>query len=105
MTALAAPMAIRRPKRSVVVRAGDARDDDLFARQLLALLAELGVETTYAGRNESAGSIASVAVEAHADTIELCLGRGMGVKLLRDLLRELVELGRRDVSIVVHRMD
>jgi hypothetical protein len=28
-----------------------------------------------------------------------------GVPLLRDLLRQLLEIGRRDVSIVVHRVD
>ena len=104
MSSHAAPMALRRPKRSVVVRAGEARDDDLFVDQLLALLSELGVETTDAGRSECAGSIASVALDSRADAIELCLGRGMGVRLLRDVLRELVRRGRRDVSIVVHRV-
>jgi hypothetical protein len=38
--------------------------------------------------------------------VELCLARsGGGVLVLRELLRELTELGRRDVSIVVHRVE
>jgi hypothetical protein len=42
--------------------------------------------------------------EEDANTLELCLAEGAkGVVLLRGLLGRLAEIGRRDVSIVVHR--
>jgi transcription antitermination factor NusA-like protein len=52
------------------------------------------------------GRIAAVAATQRADAVELCVGSGGGkVPLLRELLRELIRIGRRDVSIVVHRVD
>ena len=61
--------------------------------------------STYFGRQEDALGIATLVVEARADAVELCLGAGAaGVVLLRQLLRRLIEIGRRDVSIVVHRV-
>jgi methylmalonyl-CoA mutase cobalamin-binding subunit len=58
----------------------------------------------YLGRDLSAGHIAASAVEAKADAVELCLAGSGGVGLLRELLRELDRLGRREVGIVVHRV-
>lgn len=84
--------------------AGSPRSD----RRVLAFaesLGELGVETTYLGREESAQRIAAVAADERADSVELCFAPGAGVLLLRELLRELIEIGRREVSIVVHRVE
>jgi len=72
-------------------------------RALAASLNELGVETIYLGREQRADRIATVVVEERADAVELCLAGCGGVSLLRDLLRELINIGRRDVSIVVHK--
>ena len=56
------------------------------------------------GREHDAGRIARVAAAEGADAVEVCLDPGAGgVRLLTQLLRELIELGRRDVSIVIHR--
>jgi methylmalonyl-CoA mutase cobalamin-binding subunit len=87
----------------VVVLTGGARAGDPVARALAESLCALGIETTYLGRQESARQIALAVADLHADAVELCLGGG-GVRLLRDLLRELERIGRRDVSIVVHRV-
>jgi methylmalonyl-CoA mutase cobalamin-binding domain/chain len=99
-------MALRRPRRSVVVVA-DTRDAGDRAAQVLAdSLADIGVESILLGREESAQRIAAVAAAQRADAVELCVGTTAGkVLLLRALLRELIRLGRRDVSIVVHRVD
>jgi len=85
------------------VLAGRAAASDTPAQALLASLTELGVETIYLGKQDSARRIASVVADEQADSVELCLAGSGGVVLLRDLLRELIELGRRDVSIVAHR--
>jgi methylmalonyl-CoA mutase cobalamin-binding domain/chain len=96
-------MATLRPRRSVVVLAGSGRTGDSPARALAASLNELGVETICLGREQRADRIARVVVEERADAVEVCLAGSGGVLLLRDLLRELIDIGRRDVSIVVHK--
>jgi methylmalonyl-CoA mutase cobalamin-binding domain/chain len=99
-------MAVRRPRRAIVVLAACRQTSDRLAHALSASLEEIGVETIYLGRERSAGTIAAAAADERADAVELCLARkGGGVLLLRELLRELAEIGRRDVSIVVHRVD
>lgn len=99
-------MAVRRPRRSLVVLAGGtgASDSDHGARALVASLGAIGIEAVYLGREESAQRIATAVAEENADAVELLLAAG-GVLLLRELLRELIRLGRRDVSIVVHRAE
>lgn len=92
-------------RRSVVVLAGRDRVSERPARALAASLSQLGVATTYLGREDSAQRIAAVVSDQKADAVELCLGGGGGIQLLRDLLRELTDAGRRDASIVVHRID
>ena len=99
-------MALRRPRRSVVVVADSRESGDRAARALAESLADLGVEAIFLGREESARRIAAVAAAQRADAVELCVGAAGGkVLLLRELLRELIRIGRRDVSIVVHRVD
>jgi len=89
-----------------VVLAASAQAGEGRARALAESLGELGVETTYLGREKSVQRIAAVVADQHADAVELCLARrGGGVLFLRGLLRELTEIGRREVSIVVHRVD
>lgn len=39
------------------------------------------------------------------DAVELCVYGRDGVLMVRELMRELDRIGRRDVSIVVRRMD
>jgi methylmalonyl-CoA mutase cobalamin-binding domain/chain len=101
----ASPMAIRRSRRAVVVFAASERASDRPARELAASLEGMGIETSYLGYVQDARRIASVAAEEQADSIEVCLVGGGGVLLLRELLRELTGVGRRDVSIVVHKSD
>jgi methylmalonyl-CoA mutase cobalamin-binding subunit len=99
-------MAQRRPRKSVVVLAGSARTGERAVLALADSLARLGVETTYLGREESVERIAAFAVDEDADAVELCLPwGGVGVLTVCGLLRELMEIGRRDVSIVVHRVE
>jgi methylmalonyl-CoA mutase cobalamin-binding domain/chain len=100
-----ASISVRRPRRAVVVLAGGGGMSDGPARGLLASLGELGVETVYLGREANARRIAAVVVEERADVVELCLAGAGGVLLLRELLRELNQIGRRDVSIVVQRVE
>jgi hypothetical protein len=89
-----------------VVVAGSPRTGESTARALVDSLASLGVQTTSLGREECAHRIAAAVASEHADAVELCLPRdGASVALLRSLLRELTEIGRRDVSIVVHKVD
>jgi methylmalonyl-CoA mutase cobalamin-binding subunit len=99
------PTALRRARRSVVVLAGSGRTSERPARALAESRGRVDVETTYLGREESARRIATVVAEEQADAVEVCVAGGGGVLLLRALLRELTEIGRRDVSIVVHRVE
>ena len=62
-----------------------------------------GIEPIYVGRERSPAQIARTAVAEAADAVELCLGAG-GVLIIRELLRELDRIGRRDISLVLHRM-
>jgi len=94
-----------RRRRSIVVQVGEPRTGDQAARALASSLSGFGIEATYVGRHEDAEPIAAAAVAAQADSVEVCLARGTGVPILRDLLRELIRLGRREVSIVVHPVD
>lgn len=96
-------IALRRPRRSVIVVTGDGTSGELSGRALLNSLRELSIDVVYLGREESASRIAAVAADQEADAVELCLTSGAGVLLLRQLLRALIEIGRRDISIVVHR--
>jgi methylmalonyl-CoA mutase cobalamin-binding domain/chain len=97
-------MGLRCPRRSVVVFAGSPVASDRRARALVRSLAELGLDVKYVGREDDARRIAALVVDEGADAVELCLAAGAsGVQLLRHLLRELIDVGRRDVSIVVHR--
>jgi hypothetical protein len=59
----------------------------------------------FVGCLESPQQIASIVAEQRADAVELYLGAAGGVLLLWQLLRELIAVGRRDVSIVVHRVE
>ena len=96
----------RRRRRSLVVFAGDLRVGRSQATSLIESLARLGIETAYLGHEHDPGRIAAAALEMQVDAIELCLvGSGRGVPLLRQLLRELIDIGRRDVSIVVHKAE
>jgi methylmalonyl-CoA mutase cobalamin-binding domain/chain len=97
------PLTLRR-HTSVVVFAGQARASDRGAIALASALNESGVEILYLGREPSARRIATYAVEARADAVEVCVAGGGAVILLRDLLRELKRLDRHGVSIVVHRV-
>ena len=56
----------------------------------------------YFGRQDGAQEIATIVAAENADSVELYLGGAGGVLLLRQLLRELISIGRRDCSIVVH---
>lgn len=96
------PMPTHRPRKALVaIAGGESSDQDALA--LVDALQALGIETMYLGREESASVLAATAVNVQADAVELCLAGGGSVLLLRELLRELVREGRRDVSIVVHR--
>jgi methylmalonyl-CoA mutase cobalamin-binding subunit len=87
-----------------VVLAGSGRTNARCAEALAQSLDQLGVETVYLGREVDAARIAAAVAAERVDAVELCLAGGGGVWLLRDLLRELIAIGRRDVSIVVHRV-
>jgi methylmalonyl-CoA mutase cobalamin-binding domain/chain len=95
----------RRRHTSVVVLAGDARRSDRGALALAKALGEAGIDIVYLGRENSARRIAESVADTPADAVEVCLAGGGGIALLRDLLRELDRLDRREVSIVVHRVD
>lgn len=93
----------RRPRRCLVVWAGSTRTGEAAAQALADSLAGLGIDTKYLGRQESARLIARAVADERVDSLELCLGVG-GVRLLRELLHELAGIGRREVSIVVHKV-
>jgi hypothetical protein len=77
---------------------------DAPARALARSLSKLGVETVYLGREDEPARLAAAIVRERADSVELWLeGGAAGVRVVRELLRHLVVLGRGDVSIVVHR--
>jgi methylmalonyl-CoA mutase cobalamin-binding domain/chain len=97
------PLALRCPRRSVIVVVGDGTSGELSGRALVSSLRELSIDVVYLGREESASRIAAIAADEQADAVELCMTSGAGVTLLRQLLRALIEIGRRDISIVVHR--
>jgi len=98
-------MATRRPRKAVVVLAGEAPGSDRPVAALVESLHSLGIETTWLGNEYSPERIAAEVAAVGADAVELCLGKGAaGVLMLRALLRELVQIDRRDVSIVVHRL-
>jgi methylmalonyl-CoA mutase cobalamin-binding subunit len=96
-------MSVRCPRRAIVALVGNGQVDERCARALLESLGKLGVETVYLGRGDSAEQIAAAVAQQRADAVELCLTGPGGVLLLRELLRQLIKIGRRDVSIVVHR--
>jgi len=102
---LSGAMAVRLPRRAVVALAGRTDGDDGAATTLAESLRTMDIETICLGSVDSAARIASVVSDVKADAVELCLCEGAaGVVLVRDLLRELIRLDRRDVSIVVHRV-
>jgi methylmalonyl-CoA mutase cobalamin-binding subunit len=98
-------MATRRPRRSLVVLASAGPQWEEPARALTQSLEQMGVQATYLGEEEDAQAIAAAVVHHRADGVDLCMTGGRGVLMLLELLRALVELGRSDVSIVVHRLD
>jgi methylmalonyl-CoA mutase cobalamin-binding subunit len=99
------PIGLRRPRRAIIVFAGGATENDEAAQVLERSLVDLGLDARYVGRADDAARIASLVTLEGADAVEVCLSPGSGaVRFLRDLLRVLIEMGRRDVSIVVHRV-
>ncbi len=95
---------LRRPRRAIVVLAGSGRANGRSVEALAESLDQLGVETIHVGREDDASRIATLVARERADTVELCLTGTGGVALLRNLLRALNEIGRREVTIVVHRV-
>jgi methylmalonyl-CoA mutase cobalamin-binding subunit len=87
----------------VVVFLADERTNDRAARALLNSLGEAGIDVLYLGRQRCASRIAASAAATRADSVEVCMADGFGVVVLRELLRELTRLNRREVSLVVHR--
>jgi methylmalonyl-CoA mutase cobalamin-binding domain/chain len=94
-----------RRRRSLVVLAGQGGVSDRGARALAASLAGAGIESIYLGREGSPARIARAAVAEAADAVELCIAGGGGVLIIRELLRELDRIGRRDVTLVLHRVE
>lgn len=84
--------------------AGYGRVNERGAVALSAELNATGFEALYVGEEQSAHRIAEIAAAENADAIELCLGTHGGVRILRDLVRELDRLSRRQVSVVIHRI-
>jgi methylmalonyl-CoA mutase cobalamin-binding subunit len=97
-------MGVRRPRKSIVALAGTVRAGERHGLALASSVAELGAETTYLGQVDDAARIVQIVREQNADAVELYMGPAGGVVLLRDLLRRLTDVGRRDVSIVIHRV-
>ena len=92
------------PRRSLVLLVGDERASEHGAKAFANDLAETGVEIVYLGRETNPRRIAARAAETNADAIEACVNGSGGIVFLRDLLRELIRIDRRRVSIVVHRV-
>jgi methylmalonyl-CoA mutase cobalamin-binding subunit len=97
--------ATRRQRRSIVVLAGEGVVSEAAPRALKESLAAIGIDAVYIGQEANPTRIARLAVREAADAVELCLVGRRGVLILRELLRELERLGRRDVSLVVHRVE
>jgi CTP:molybdopterin cytidylyltransferase MocA len=93
-----------RARKAVVVLVGDQPTVGQSIFRLLDALDELGVATTYLGREHDGARIAATAAGLGADTVEVCIAGCGGVRVLRELLRELIALDRGNVSIVVHRV-
>jgi methylmalonyl-CoA mutase cobalamin-binding subunit len=93
-----------RQRRAVVALACGAANDDRGALALVESLTKMGVHAVYLGSEDSARRIADAVAEQQADSVELVLAGAGGVPLLRQLLRDLIDVGRRDASIVVHRL-
>jgi methylmalonyl-CoA mutase cobalamin-binding subunit len=88
-----------------VVCVGNEASSIEAAQKLTRSLGALGVETQYLGHHDDAEEIATLVAKERADTVELCMAAGAsGVLLLRGLVRRLIEIARRDVSIVIHRI-
>jgi methylmalonyl-CoA mutase cobalamin-binding domain/chain len=88
----------------VFVVAGEARVGEAGARALARSIADAGVDVLYLGRETNARRIAVSATEARADAVEVCISGAGAISLLRALLGELNRLDRRQVGIVVHRV-
>jgi len=97
-------MAVRRPRRALVVAVGEGPARERAAADLVESLDRLGVETICLGAEQSAARIAAIAADERADAVEVCVSGRARVMFLCQLLRELTARGRRDVSIVVHRI-
>ena len=95
----------RRDRTSLVVVAGDKRTNDEGARTLARSLGEAGIEVFYLGRERNARRIARLAAAERAGAVEVCVADGGAAGLLRELLKELKELNRADIRIVVHRVE
>jgi methylmalonyl-CoA mutase cobalamin-binding subunit len=99
----ASEVSVRRSRRAVVALVGVSDLDAGRGWGVVESLTQLGVQTIYLGAEDSAHRIADAVVRHDADSVELCLIGGRGVLLLRELVRELIQVGRRDASIVLHR--
>jgi methylmalonyl-CoA mutase cobalamin-binding domain/chain len=95
----------RVPRIAAIVVAPDCAHGERSAASIGAALTELGVEVRYVGRERDPKRIAAFVVDNAADSIEVCLNSTGGGHFLLMLLRELTAVGRRHVSIVVHRAE
>ena len=93
-----------RERRCVVVLSGDQADDDGAARALARSLSAVGVDVRYMGREDDAVRIVASVTDAQADAVEVCLAGAGGIRVLRELLRELNRADRGHVTVVVHRV-
>jgi methylmalonyl-CoA mutase cobalamin-binding subunit len=97
---------VPRRARSLVVLANEGRSiGESGARALAESLGQVGIDAVFFGQQSNAAQIVSVAVAENVDTIELCLPERGGVRVLRELLRELDRTHRRQMSVVVHRVN
>jgi methylmalonyl-CoA mutase cobalamin-binding subunit len=84
---------------------GGGQAIDRPAEALANSLRDAGRDVVCIGRQADASVIATLAVQRGADVIELCVARTAGVRIVRELLRELTKAQRGSVSIVVHRIE
>jgi methylmalonyl-CoA mutase cobalamin-binding subunit len=91
----------RRPRRSVLVLAGNGHVGDDAVTAVARSLRATGTELFYLGREDCSARIAAAVADMGADAVEVCIAGNGGVLLIRQLLRE---LDRNRVSIVVHRL-